>query len=135
MVETKQHDEDGPNPHLSPRSSYLKREMTAWSYEDLKQLFDGDKNFALYVDEADHEAVFFHAHERFWLFNHLPTTEVHKSAPTVIMDWLGAIAENEPGAEPVLMHRDELPGHVRKTVERVERDPPMHPYDELEETA
>lgn len=121
-----------PNPHLSPRSGYLNRIMTTWSYDDLKGLFEGDENFALYLNEADHEAVFFQAHGRFWLFNHLPTTEVHKAAPEVIIDRIGAAAPKEPGAEPVLMHRDELPNHVRLTVEGVEKDPPEHPYDELE---
>lgn len=118
-----------PNPHLSPRSRYLNREMATWSYDDLKALFEGDENFALYLNEADHEAVFFHAHGRFWLFNHAPTSEIHSSAPEMIIDRIGALAEKEYGAEPVLMHRDELPNNVRMTVESVVADPPEHPLD------
>jgi len=124
-----------PNRHLSPKSKYLNREMTAWDYDVLEELFDGDENFALYLEEADHEAVFFHAHGRFWLFNHLPTTEVRKAAPEVIIDRIGATAEKEYGAEPVLMHRDELPTHVQATVEDVEENPPEHPHDEVAEAA
>ena len=28
-----------PKSHLSPRWSYLNREMTTWSYDDLKEVF------------------------------------------------------------------------------------------------
>lgn len=47
--------------NLSPRSSYLSREMTTWSYRALKTLFEGNEEFALYMREADHKAVFFYA--------------------------------------------------------------------------
>lgn len=117
---------------LTPRPSTLRRDMTTWSYAALKDLFDGTDEFALYVTEADHEAVFFHAHDRPWLFCRPPSSGWDQAAPEVIEDWIGSLAEKEVGAEPVLMHHDELPERARSIIEATRRDPPEHAYDRLE---
>ena len=118
---------------LSPRPSTLRRDMTAWSLSALKSLFDGDEEFALYVTEADHEAVFFHHDDRCWLFCRPPSSGWDQAAPEVIEDWIGSLAEKEHGTEPLLMHRDELPSRAQGIIESVRRDPPKHVYERLEE--
>jgi len=117
------------NSNLSPRSSYLSREMTTWSYRALKTLFEGNEDFALYMREADHKAVFFYAHGRCWLMVRNPRPEINAAAPELVEDWIGASAPKEPGAEPVLMHREELPKDVKAMVEHVEVVEPEHPYE------
>ena len=122
---------DDPNPHLSPKSKYLNREMTAWDYDAIKRLFEGNEDFVLYAEEADHEMVFFWANDRFWLFSRAPKVNWDDSAPEVVVDWIGAVAEKEHGAEPVLMHRDELPQRASGVVDRVERGEVEHCHVEL----
>ncbi len=117
------------NPNLSPRESLLSREMEAWSYQSLKTLFEGNEEFALYMREADHKAVFFYAHGRCWLMVRNPSPELHTAAPELVEDWIGASAPKEPGAEPVLMHREELPDDVKSMVEHVEVVEPTHPHE------
>jgi hypothetical protein len=119
------------NPHLSPKSKYLNREMTAWEYDAIKQLFEGTEDFALYAEDAAHEMVFFWTNDRFWLFSRAPKVSWDDAAPEIVIDWIGASAEKEHGAEPVLMHRDELPTTARGQVEYVRETDPEHVYDEL----
>jgi len=119
------------NPHLSPKSKYLNREMTAWEYDAIKQLFEGNEDFALYAEEADYEMVFFWANDRFWLFSRAPKVSWEDTAPEIVIDWIGASAEKEHGAEPVLMHRDELPTTARDQVEYVRETDPDHVYEKL----
>jgi len=120
-----------PNPHLSPKSKYLNREMTAWDYGAIKRLFEGDEDFALYAEEADHEMVFFWANDRFWLFSRAPKVSWDDSAPEIVTDWIGASAEKEHGAEPVLMHRGELPKGARGQIKHVRDNDPEHVYEKL----
>lgn len=120
-----------PNPHLSPKSRYLNREMTAWDYDAIKRLFGGNEDFVLYAEEADHEIVFFWANDRFWLFSRAPKVSWDDSAPEIVTDWIGASAEKEPGAEPVLMHRDELSKTARDQIEYVRENDPEHVYEKL----
>jgi hypothetical protein len=77
---------DDPNPHLSPKSKYLSREMTAWSYSALKNLFDGDGEHALYLREADHRAVFFYYGGRCWLVTCAPGRDMSVAAPELVED-------------------------------------------------
>jgi len=120
---------DDPNPHLSRRSKYLSREMTAWSYSSLRDLFDGDEEYALYMREADHRAVFFHHADRCWLVTLAPGRDMSIAAPEIVEDWIGSLAEKEHGAEPVLMHRDELPSGAQTMIEYVEEGDVEHPYE------
>lgn len=120
---------EDPNLNLSDRSAYLSREMTTWSYSALADLFEDDEEYALYMREADHKAVFFHAHGRCWLMVRTPAAEMSKVSPELVEDWLGSLAPKEPGAEPVLMHRDELPKDVKAMVDHVETVEPEHPYE------
>lgn len=122
-----------PNPDLSPRSKYLSREMAAWDYSAIESLFEDDENFALYMREADHEAVFFHAHGRYWLYTRYPSAEFDQAAPEVVEDWIGASAPKEPGAEPVLMHREELPQSVKAIIEHVNVVEPQHVHEKWQE--
>lgn len=120
-----------PNPHLSPKSKYLNREMTAWDYDAIKRLFEGNEEFVLYAEEADHEMVFFWANDRFWLFSRAPKVSWDDSAPEIVTDWIGASAEKEHGAEPVLMHRDELSKTARDQIEYVREKDPEHVCEKL----
>lgn len=120
---------EDPNPHLSPRSKYLSREMTTWSYQSITDLFEGNEEFALYMREADHKAVFFYAHGRCWMMVRSPGTRMSSAAPEIVEDWMGASAAKEPGAEPVLMHRDELPKDVKAMIDHVETVEPEHPHE------
>ena len=117
------------NENLSPRSKYLSREMTTWSYRALKDLFEGNEEFALYMREADHKAVFFYAHGHCWLMTRNPSPEINAAAPEVVEDWIGSLAPKEPGAEPVLMHREELPKDVKSMIDHVLAVEPEHPYE------
>jgi|GEM_PF-5424627 len=105
--------------------------MTAWDYAAIKRLFEGNEAFALYAEEADHEMVFFWANDRFWLFSRAPKIRWDDAAPEVVVDWIGATAEKEHGAEPVLMHQDELPKTARDQIEHVREDEPAHVYEKL----
>lgn len=118
-----------PNPRLSPRSQYLNRDLTTWDYDAITQLLDGNEDFALYAEQVDHEMVFFWAHNSFWLFTRAPTVSWDAAAPEVVIDWIGAAAEKEPGAEPVLMHHNELPTTAREQIETVRETNPEHVYD------
>lgn len=120
-----------PNPDMTRRSKYLNRQLHTWSYDALKRLFDGDRDFALYMTEADHEAVFFHAHGRFWLFCRPPVGGWDQAMPELVEDWIGSTAPKEPKVEPVLMHREELPARAGDVVQNVVDDPPEHAVDEL----
>lgn len=120
---------DDPNPHLSRRSKYLSREMTTWSYSALKDLFEGSEEFVLYMQEADHHAVFFYEHGRCWLYTQTPRGEFHQVAPELIEDWIGSLAPKEHGTEPVLMHRDELSKSVKAMIEHVQVVEPEHVYE------
>jgi len=48
-----------------------------------------------------------------------------------VVDWIGATAEKEHGAEPVLMHQNELPQTARDQIEHVREDEPAHVYEKL----
>jgi len=118
---------------LTSRPSSLSREMVQWSYSALRELFDGDDQFALYATEADHEMVFFYAHGRCWLWSRPPSDGWSQAMPEVVEDWIGASAPKEPGAEPVLMHREELNYGARGIVNRTVNDPPKHAHDRIDE--
>lgn len=106
------------NPNMS-RAPSLDREMVAWEYDDLLDLFDGNTDFALVCDSADHRAVFFWADGHHWLFTEAPKQPWSQAAPEVIEDWIGSVAAGEFGAEPLLVHRDELSASLRTPIERV----------------
>lgn len=121
------------NPTLTPRSKYLRREMTEWSYRQLVDLFKGDTNFALYMHEADHHGVFFYEHGECWMMCQDPTGNFDQAAPEVVEDWIGSSAPKEPGAEPVLMHREELPKSVKAMIDHVKVVEPKHVHEQWEE--
>lgn len=108
--------------------------MTEWSYQSLRDLFQGNDEYALYMREADHKAVFFSAHGRCWLATLSPAVEMNIAAPEVVEDWIGSLAPKEPGAEPVLMHREELPRDVKGLVDHVETIEPEHPHERWPES-
>jgi len=120
-----------PNPNLTPKSKYLNREMDTWNYEAIKSLFEGNEDFVLYAEEADHKMMFFWTNDRFWLFSRAPKVRWDDSAPEIVTDWIGASAEKEHGAEPVLMHQDELPKTARDKIEYVRENDPEHVYEKL----
>jgi len=121
------------NDTLTPRPP-LAREMTTWSYDAIEKLLDGDDEFAIYVNIADREAVLFHEADRLWLFTTYPRGGWVQVAPEVIEDWIGASAPKKLGSEPVLLHRDELPGRASDLPEHVLEQEPEHVYDELART-
>lgn len=105
--------------------------MTVWSYESLERLFAGNTDYVLYMSIADSEAVFFNARERDWFFSRAPSSGWEQSAPEIIEDWIGSLAEKEHGTEPVLMHRDELDTTAQNLIEAVEDGQHDHCLDEL----
>lgn len=125
--------ENAESGDLTPRPSSLPRDLTEWSLDALESLFEGDDEFALYATQADHEMVFFAAHDRCWCWTRPPSDGWSQAAPEVVEDWLGATAPKEPGAEPVLMHREELNYGAQGIVSRTVDDPPKHVYEKWEE--
>jgi hypothetical protein len=106
--------------------------LTTWSFDDLRELFAGDDRWALYMEQADHHAVFFHHDGRVWLATEDPRGKQHLAFPEAVEDWLGAAAPKEPGVEPVLLHREELPSVAARLVAWVVETDPEHPVDEFD---
>lgn len=107
------------NPELS-RAASIDRTMVAWEYDSLKELFEGNTDYCLLAEVADNRALFFWEDGEHWLFTTYPSGPWEQAMPEAIIDWIGAAAPKEPGAEPLLVHRDELSASLTAPIERVQ---------------
>lgn len=113
------------NPELS-RTPAISRQMVAWDYDSIAALFEGNTDYCLLAQIADNKAVFFWERGECWLFTTYPSGPWEQTMPELIIDWIGASAPKEPGAEPLLLHRDELDRDLETPIERARRETTDH---------
>ena len=106
------------NPELS-RAAAIDRDMTAWSLDAIRRLLSSGE-FALLCEVADRRALCFWADDELVVFTDHPKAPWTQCHPAAIVDWIGAAAPKEPGAEPLLVHREELTGSLRDPIDRAE---------------